>query len=121
MDSELQPSAAAVRGPRHSSASLSSLPSRRRLPIWLAAENAATVRPHRQSRTLSRCTQQTLPEQITRLSQPTRQTSASSGAHSGRRVGGLCSARAAASVAAPPLMAVSGGGWPLRSVAISSR
>ena len=50
-----------------------------------------------------------------------RQTSASSGAHSGRRVGGLCSARAAASVAAPLLIAVSGGGWPLRSVAISSR
>src|SRR5450631_3014566 len=44
-----------------------------------------------------------------------------SGAHFGARASGLAE-RAAASVnARSPLIAVSGGGWPLRSVAISSR
>src|SRR3979411_431883 len=45
-----------------------------------------------------------------------------SGAHLGVRTSALCDERAAASVAArSPLIAVSGGGWPLLSVASSSR
>jgi hypothetical protein len=55
------------------------------------------------------------------LLRPVRQTSASC-AHLGGCVCCLCGERAAASVAArPPSIAVSGGGWPLRSVAINSR
>jgi len=49
------------------------------------------------------------------------QTSVSSCAHFGGRAWGLCPERAAASAARPPVITVSGGGWPLRSVAISSR
>jgi hypothetical protein len=55
------------------------------------------------------------------LLRPVRQTPVSCAQLGGRRCG-RCGERAAASVAArPPPIAVSGGGWPLRSVAISSR